>query len=96
MDDSPVRQTTDGVIIDVWVVPGASNTELAGRYGDKVKIRVAAPPDGGRANKEVMRLLKKLLGDEVGMVKGMTRRHKVFQVASSDVETVRRKLGLGS
>jgi uncharacterized protein (TIGR00251 family) len=94
VEDSPISQADDGVIISVWAVPGASSTAVAGLYGDKVKIRIAAPAEGGRANKEAMRLLKELLGSEVSLVKGMTSRHKLFQVAHTDVENAQRKLGL--
>ncbi len=41
-----------------------------------------------------MRLLESLLGAPVSLIGGMTSRHKVFQVANGDAETVRRKLGL--
>jgi uncharacterized protein len=83
-----------GVTIDVWVVPGASRSEFVGLHGDKVKLRVAEPAEGGRANEEARRLLEGLLGAPVSLIRGMTNRHKVFQVSDSDTETVRRKLGL--
>ena len=59
---SPISQTRDGVIIDVWIVPGAAETMVTGIYGDKVKIRIAAPAEGGHANKEVTKLLVGLIG----------------------------------
>ncbi len=83
-----------GVTIDVWVVPGASRSEFVGLYGDKVKLRVAEPAEGGRASEAARRLLEGLLGAPVSLTRGMTNRHKVFQVSDSDTETVRRKLGL--
>lgn len=91
---SPIRRSAMGVTIDVWVVPGASRSEFVGLHGDKVKLRVTSPPEGDRANEEAMRLLESLLGPPVSLIGGMTSRHKVFQVANGDVETVRRKLGL--
>ena len=39
------------------VSPGASRTELAGRYGDAWKVRVSAPAERGRANEAVLDLL---------------------------------------
>lgn len=94
MSESPVKRSPSGVTIDVWVVPGASRTKLAGLYGEKVKLRVTAPPEGGRANREAVELLEDLLGTPVSLVKGMTSRNKVFELAGHDVETVNRKLGL--
>ncbi len=83
-----------GVTIDVWVVPGASRSEFVGLHGDKVKLRVVEPAEGGRASDAARRLLEGLLGAPVSLIGGMTSRHKVFQVAGGDTETVRRKLGL--
>ncbi|MHC4551905.1 MAG: DUF167 domain-containing protein [Planctomycetota bacterium] len=44
------------------VVPGSSRTEIAGVYGDMLKIKVAAPPEKGKANKELLDFLAKQLG----------------------------------
>ncbi|MGH3111360.1 MAG: DUF167 domain-containing protein [Gaiellaceae bacterium] len=39
------------------VSPGASRSEIVGRYGDAWKVRVAAPPEGGKANEVLVELL---------------------------------------
>ncbi len=46
----------------VKVVPGASRSEVVGLLGAAVKVRVAAPPEGGQANREVCALLAERLG----------------------------------
>jgi uncharacterized protein (TIGR00251 family) len=48
--------------LQVKVVPGASRAELVGLLGAAVKIRVAAPPEGGQANRAVCALLADRLG----------------------------------
>jgi uncharacterized protein (TIGR00251 family) len=93
MSPSPVRAQSEGVSISVWVVPGSSRSEIVGRHGDKLKIRVTATPEGGRANAEVASLLSEALGVEAKLVAGMSARSKVFHVARLDQETVLRKLG---
>jgi uncharacterized protein (TIGR00251 family) len=90
-----VENAKTGVAISVWVVPGASRAAIDGLYGDKVKIRVTSPPEGGRANEEAGRILESVIGRPVTLVRGMRSRAKVFQVTGDDVDTVRRKLGLG-
>jgi uncharacterized protein YggU (UPF0235/DUF167 family) len=43
-------------------VPRAAITALAGRHGDAVKIRIAAPPIDNAANEELIRFLATRLG----------------------------------
>jgi len=45
------------VILDVHVQPGAKRSEFAGRHGERVKIRLAAPPVDGRANEALIEFL---------------------------------------
>ena len=48
--------------ITVKVVPGSSRTEIAGVYGEMLKIKVAAPPEKGKANKALLEFIAKQLG----------------------------------
>lgn len=52
----------NGVAVRVKAVPGASRTRLAGLLGDRLKITVAAPPEGGKANQAICSLLADLFG----------------------------------
>ncbi len=79
----------DGTLVTVWVVPGAKQTEIVGTYGDAVKVRVTVPPEGGKANAAVERLLSDVCGGDARLVRGATSRRKtllVRGVASSHVE----------
>ena len=65
------------------VSPGARRTEIAGRHGDGWKVRVAAPPENGRANDAVRRLLAERLDlprSAVTIVSGHTAREKVVEL----------------
>ena len=57
-----VRETKKGLAIAVKVVPNARKDEIVGLIGDRLKLRVCAPPEGGKANKSVCKLIAKALG----------------------------------
>ena len=78
----------------VWVVPGASSSQVVGLYGDRIKIRVTAPARRGRATMEASRVLQARLGSDVTLVRGMGSREKVFNVAGLVADEVLRKLGI--
>lgn len=83
----------------MWVkaVPGASREEIAGAVGDRLKVRVTAPPEDGRANRAVCRLLAGALGLKRGMVEvesGDSRAEKVLRLRGVSRESVRSWLGL--
>ena len=85
MGNSPVelKAIPGGVSLAVQVAPGASRTRVVGAHGTALKIAVAAPPEGGKANEEVVRVLAKLLGtrrSDVMLVRGQTQRLKAFQI----------------
>jgi uncharacterized protein (TIGR00251 family) len=94
MSHPAVRQADTGVTIDVWVVPNSSRVGVAGLHGDKIRIRVSAPPEAGKANRAVADVLGDALGMPVAIVRGMSSRHKVFKVTGLDPEQICRKLGI--
>jgi uncharacterized protein len=70
--------------LNIHVAPGARRPALVGRYGDGWKIRVAAPPERGRANDAVVALLADVLGiprRDVRIVAGVTGRDKVVELS---------------
>ena len=86
----------DGSRITVQVVPRASKTEVVGAYGDDaLRLRLAAPPVDGKANKELLRFLSEVLGvpsRALELVSGQTGRHKVVRVAGLAPDAVRARL----
>jgi len=91
-----IKESADGVTFKVRVQPRASNTELAGEYGDAVKIRIAAPPVDGKANDECRRFIARLIGvpaARVDIVSGDTHRDKLIRVSGVSTQRVRDALG---
>jgi hypothetical protein len=78
------------------VSPGARRSELVGRYGDGWKVRVSAPPEGGRANDAVLDLLAAQLDlprRSLSIVSGHSAREKVVEMHGIDPTESERRLG---
>jgi hypothetical protein len=85
------------VRLSVRAQPRASRSEVAGEHDGALKVRLAAPPVDGEANRELVRFLAKLLDvarSRVTVVAGETGRNKVVEVAGLTVADVERLLGL--
>ena len=77
-----------GAVLAVHVQPGAGRTEVVGRYGDALKLRVAAPPTGNRANDAVVALAAKefnLSRADVSVISGASTRQKRVRLAGVDI-----------
>jgi uncharacterized protein (TIGR00251 family) len=62
------------------VSPGARRPGIGGRHGDAWKVRVAAPPEDGRANDAVLELLARTLDvprARLELVSGHASRDKI-------------------
>jgi uncharacterized protein (TIGR00251 family) len=80
------------------VSPGAGRTEIVGRHGEAWKVRVTAPPERGRANQAVVRLLAERLGvptSGLEVISGLSGRDKVVELQGLDAAEAERRLGAG-
>jgi uncharacterized protein YggU (UPF0235/DUF167 family) len=69
---------------------------VVGRHGDSWKIRVAAPPEDGRANDALVSLLARTLGlprRDVSVVAGHGARDKVVSLEGISPSDLERRLG---
>jgi uncharacterized protein (TIGR00251 family) len=57
-------------LIRLKAVPGASRDAVVGLLGDRLKVRITAAPEGGKANSAICRLLAKTLGCPVTIEAG--------------------------
>ena len=68
----------------VKVVPGSSRDRVAGRYGDGIKVQVAAAPERGKANAAVARVLAEFFGvklSQIELVGGQFGPRKLFRIS---------------
>ena len=74
-----LKKTSSGYVVPILVCPGASRDAVRGEHGGRMKVAVSAPPEGGKANKALCRLLADELGirtSQVRIVSGQTSRQK--------------------
>ena len=84
-----------GVRLSIKVVAGSSRSGIAGWLGDALRIRVAAPPERGKANAAVEALLSEALGIPLGdarIVSGSSSPRKMVEIAGLSEAEVRRRL----
>ncbi|HEY8665471.1 MAG TPA: DUF167 domain-containing protein [Tepidisphaeraceae bacterium] len=83
------------VVLSVKVVPGASRSRVAGRYGEGVKVQVSAAPEKGKANAAVVEVLAAWLGvkgAQVELVGGHVNPRKQFRITGLSAEQLGAKL----
>ncbi|MBD3262886.1 YggU family protein [Candidatus Woesearchaeota archaeon] len=69
------------MIIKVKVKANASKTKIL-KENDYLKIAVAAAAKQGKANKELIKFLKKKYGGDVKIIRGKTSRKKIIEIIS--------------
>jgi len=83
----------DAVVLNVHLQPGAGRTALVGRHGQALKVRVAVPPEGGKANEACATVLADIFAaTTVELVGGAKSRDKRFKVTGVDLDDFRRQL----
>ena len=60
--DKAFRIDGGKIRLEIKAVPGASKTEFAGIKDGRLRIRLAAAPEDGKANAELLNFLSKTLG----------------------------------
>jgi hypothetical protein len=85
-----------GAALTVRVTPRARKTQLARVLDDgTIRVRVAAPPVEGKANRALLRYLARILGvrtSRVEIVAGEKGLDKIITISGMDAEDVQRKI----
>jgi uncharacterized protein (TIGR00251 family) len=73
----------EDLILAIHLQPGAAQDALAGTHGDRLKIRITAPPVNGRANGHLIRFLAAQFGvprNQVELLAGHGSRSKRVRI----------------
>jgi uncharacterized protein (TIGR00251 family) len=77
------------ILLPIKAVPGASRDQIAGMLGDRLKVRIAAAPEAGKANKAICTLIAQSLGLKPSCVEihsGHTNPEKVLSITGAPFE----------
>lgn len=83
------------VLVHVRVIPRARRTEISGRRGDAILVRLAAPPVDGAANDALIAFLSERLGvprRQIALVRGATGRDKTVAIEGLAPDEIARRL----
>jgi uncharacterized protein len=76
-----VRPVSEGIELRIKVVAGARRSAIVGQWGDRLKLRVSAPAERGKANEAVVSLLTSWLGtNDITIVAGHWHSEKTVRI----------------
>ena len=85
--DSRLMSDPGPSILRLRVTPNSARSEVVGRHGDALRVRVASPPTNGRANSAVIEILADFLSirpADIEIVRGHGSRDKVAHIYGID------------
>ncbi|MCF7853819.1 MAG: DUF167 domain-containing protein [Candidatus Pacebacteria bacterium] len=88
-----LQQHPDGALLRLHIQPNASTTEIVGMHGDRLKVKLSSPPRDGKANKELISFLRKILGvpkQQIVLVRGKLGRQKDILVKNDSLRRLYR------
>ncbi len=95
MSELKITEVEGGITFAVRVIPRAGKNEIVRVHGDALKVRITAPPVGGKANEALIAFLAQRLGvrkSQVEIVAGATSRRKMVRVTGLSPQEVEQHL----
>ncbi|MGQ4001797.1 DUF167 domain-containing protein [Francisellaceae bacterium CB299] len=75
-------------LLSIYVQPNSSKNEIVGEYNGMLKIKIKAPADSGKANKELVSFLAKYLNlkkNQITIIKGHISRQKIVSLEVEEI-----------
>ncbi|XRO74768.1 DUF167 domain-containing protein [Methanocaldococcus sp. 28A] len=97
MIEKIVKESKDGVLIDIDVQAGAKKNEITGinEWRKRLAIKIKAPATEGKANKEIIKFFKDIFKKDVEIVTGKLNPQKTILIKGikkDDVVEILKKL----
>ena len=78
-----IKPHNHGSSLALYIQPGASRSEISGLHGERLKVKIKAPPRDGEANQELIRFFSEILGigkSKMELIQGESSRQKLLWV----------------
>ncbi len=92
-----ITKLSDGVKVDVKVLPNSSKCEISGLIDNSLKIKLNVPPIEGKANEKCIKFLSKELKvpkSAISIVQGEKTRNKTIYIKGDAEELYRLLISL--
>lgn len=92
-----VNQERHNTRLSVKVTPNASRNQIVGMKDGVLQVKIAAPPEKGKANKELIDFLAGELDvrkSAVSVIKGQTSRHKIIHITGMSNEELLKRISI--
>ena len=86
------KEDKKNLILNIYVIPRSSRSEIVGIYNDSLKIKLKSPPVDNAANEELIRFLSekfKTSKSNIDLVKGHNQKRKVLKLINVSLETIK-------
>jgi hypothetical protein len=87
----------EGLILQVYVQPGARKNEIVGLHNGALKVKIQAPPEDGKANEALVKFIAKILEiptQNVSLISGQKNRNKKLLITGTNKATLQNKLNI--
>ena len=93
MSDQAIWENQEGAFLRVLVKPSSKSTEFIATYSDdEILLNLSSPARGGKANKELIKQLSKMIGVssiDISIVAGHKGREKTIFVSGSTIKDLK-------
>lgn len=93
--ESLEEHSTTVHFLDLKVIPNAKRNQVVGLLGNKLKVKVSAPPEAGKANEAVVRLIAQELqikASRITLAKGHAVPEKTLRIDGLTSTQIRARL----
>lgn len=86
-----IKETKEGLLLPVKVIPKSSKNAIVGWESNELKIKIKAPPHEGEANEELIRFLSKIWKipkTRFSIESGLASRHKKILIQQVNLDQI--------